>query len=118
MMKLTTAAKLGRVSNLPTVWTNVLAGCVLAGGSLGVATVLTLGVLATLLYVAGMFLNDAFDAEIDARERPERPIPAGEVSRAVVLRFPSSVIVISPDRPEDFVNAISRYARVEPGLPY
>jgi len=34
--------------------------------------------------------------------------------RAVVLRFPSSVIVISPDRPEDFVNTISQYARVEP----
>jgi Bacterial PH domain len=28
--------------------------------------------------------------------------------RAVVLRFPSSVIVISPDRPEDFVNTISQ----------
>jgi len=37
--------------------------------------------------------------------------------RAVVLRFPSSVIVISPDRPEDFVNKISHYARVEPGSP-
>jgi Bacterial PH domain len=28
---------------------------------------------------------------------------------AVVLRFRSSVIVISPDRPEDFVNTISQY---------
>ena len=37
--------------------------------------------------------------------------------RAVVLRFPSSVIVISPDRPEDFVNTISHYARVEPRSP-
>ena len=35
--------------------------------------------------------------------------------RAVVLRFPSSVTVVSPDRPEDFVNTISQYARVEPG---
>lgn len=38
--------------------------------------------------------------------------------RAVVLRFPSSVIVISPDRPEDFVSTISQYARVEPRPPY
>jgi Bacterial PH domain len=38
--------------------------------------------------------------------------------RAVVLRFPSSVIVISPDRPEDFVNTISQYARVEPRSAY
>ena len=37
--------------------------------------------------------------------------------RTVVLRFPSSVIVISPDRPENFVNTISHYARVEPSWP-
>jgi 4-hydroxybenzoate polyprenyltransferase len=34
-----------------------------------------------LLYLSGMVLNDVFDAEIDARERPERPIPSGRVSR-------------------------------------
>lgn len=38
--------------------------------------------------------------------------------RAVVLRFPSSVVVISPDRPEDFVNTIAPFARVEPRSPY
>jgi 4-hydroxybenzoate polyprenyltransferase len=27
----------------------------------------------SLCYVAGMFLNDAFDREFDARHRPERP---------------------------------------------
>jgi Bacterial PH domain len=31
--------------------------------------------------------------------------------RAVVLRFPASVIVISPERPENFVDAISQYRR-------
>lgn len=30
--------------------------------------------------------------------------------RAVVLRFPDRVIVISPDRPEEFVSAVSLYA--------
>jgi hypothetical protein len=38
--------------------------------------------------------------------------------RAVVLRFATSVIVVSPDPPEDFVNMISQYARVEPRSPY
>ncbi len=33
-----------------------------------------------LLYVSGMFLNDAFDQEFDRKYRPERPIPAGEIS--------------------------------------
>jgi hypothetical protein len=32
--------------------------------------------------------------------------------RAVVLRFRSTVIVISPDRPEEFVSTISQYARL------
>jgi 4-hydroxybenzoate polyprenyltransferase len=32
------------------------------------------------LYAAGMALNDVFDAELDRKERPERPIPSGRVS--------------------------------------
>jgi 4-hydroxybenzoate polyprenyltransferase len=68
------------VSNLPTVWTNVLAGLALAGGEPRLAIVLPLGVAVSLLYVAGMYLNDAFDHRWDAEHRPERPIPAGEAS--------------------------------------
>lgn len=33
-----------------------------------------------LLYLSGIVLNDVFDQEIDARERPTRPIPAGLVT--------------------------------------
>lgn len=78
-MKLRTALKLGRVSNLPTVWTNTLAGAVLAGAT-GFGAEFAVMLLAfSLFYTGGMFLNDAFDAGIDARERPERPIPSGEV---------------------------------------
>lgn len=84
-MKLSVALRLGRVSNLPTVGSNVLAGLVLAGGEPTGGVVLRLVAMAGLLYVGGMFLNDAFDAEIDARERPERPIPAGEATVGEVL---------------------------------
>ena len=31
------------------------------------------------LYLAGMVLNDVFDAKLDAEERPERPIPSGAI---------------------------------------
>ena len=34
----------------------------------------------SLLYTAGMFLNDAFDREFDTRVRPDRPIPSGDVT--------------------------------------
>jgi 4-hydroxybenzoate polyprenyltransferase len=79
------ALRLGRVSNLPTVWTNTLAGIVLAGGQALDERTLPLLVALSLFYTAGMYLNDAFDAGIDARERPERPIPAGLVSAETVF---------------------------------
>src|SRR5215469_15374724 len=74
---------LGRVSNLPTVWSNCLAAWLLGGaGPRPRFFCLTLG--ATLLYTAGMFLNDAFDAGFDRQYRPERPIPSGLISRPTV----------------------------------
>lgn len=77
---------LGRVPNLPTVWSNCLAGWLLAGGGsfLGFL-VLCLG--ASCLYFGGMFLNDAFDAEFDRLHRRERPIPAGLISQDAVWRW-------------------------------
>ncbi len=40
----------------------------------------------TCLYWAGMALNDYADRELDAVERPERPIPSGRVSPTTALR--------------------------------
>ena len=77
-MTLQTFLKLGRVSNLPTVWTNALAGAVLAGYP-SVTQILIVGISLTLFYTGGMWLNDAFDAEIDAMERKNRPIPMGDI---------------------------------------
>ncbi|RDD62672.1 hypothetical protein DRB17_05785 [Ferruginivarius sediminum] len=79
------ALRLGRVSNLPTVWSNVLAALALAGAPLYQASTLALLVAMSLFYVGGMYLNDAFDAPRDARERAERPIPMGQVSRGTVF---------------------------------
>ena len=76
--------KLGRASNLPTVWTNVLAGVVLAGGRPEPRRLLLLWTALSCFYTGGMFLNDAFDRELDERERPERPIPSGQVAAAEV----------------------------------
>lgn len=85
-MTLDTLLRLGRVSNLPTVWTNALAGVVLAGVDSGfLGTFLLAGIALTFFYEGGMWLNDAFDAEIDARERANRPIPNGEISVQTVF---------------------------------
>ena len=69
-MKLSVALRLGRVSNLPTVWSNTLAGTVIAGGEPWRLGTLLAALGISLLYVAGMYLNDAFDREIDANEGP------------------------------------------------
>jgi 4-hydroxybenzoate polyprenyltransferase len=73
---------LARVSNVPTIWSNVLAGTLAAAAVVEPGRWLQVAAAASLFYIGGMFLNDAFDAEIDARERPERPLPAGDVPRA------------------------------------
>lgn len=85
MMNLDVALRLGRVSNLPTVWTNVLAGITLAGGGASPSQIITLMISLTLFYLGGMYLNDAFDAGIDAVERPDRPIPARQVTAKTVF---------------------------------
>jgi len=79
-----TLLRLGRISNIPTVWTNVIAGAVIAGGTFRVADVVLIGVAMSAFYVGGMYLNDFFDREIDARERPGRPINAGEITAGAV----------------------------------
>ncbi len=92
---------LARLSNLPTVVSNALVGLVAAAmapvarfgypeqpspewrrlldmlGSDGVWPILAV----CCFYVMGMMLNDVADASIDARERPNRPIPSDRVAR-------------------------------------
>jgi 4-hydroxybenzoate polyprenyltransferase len=78
------ALRLGRVSNVPTVFTNVAAGLALAGAEPLSRFMVLLGLAVALFYVGGMYLNDAFDARWDAIHRPERPIPAGQVQASTV----------------------------------
>jgi 4-hydroxybenzoate polyprenyltransferase len=82
---------LARVSNLPTVWTNVAAAHIVADAS--IATVLTGIVSISLFYTGGMFLNDAFDASFDAAARSDRPIPAGDVSVGEVFTIGAVLLV-------------------------
>lgn len=91
----TTVLELGRVSNLPTVWTNTLAGVILAGASPNDWRLLLLLVAMSLAYTGGMFLNDAFDSDIDAKERPERPIPSGKVSVLSVFTAGFLMLVVA-----------------------
>jgi hypothetical protein len=83
-MNLGVFLRLGRVSNLPTVWTNVFAALALVGSLAGLPAA-QLAPVFTVYYLAGMYLNDAFDRHIDAVERPQRPIPSGQISAGLVF---------------------------------
>lgn len=86
---------LGRVSNLPTVWTNMIAASVLVGAS-GISLIsLPLAFALSLFYIGGMYLNDAFDAEADRASRSDRPIPAGRVSESTVTTFGFGMLVLA-----------------------
>ncbi len=74
---------LGRASNLPTVWSNCFVAYLLGGGGPWEGLVpLLIG--ATLFYLGGMYLNDAFDVGFDQQFRSERPIPSGAIKEKTV----------------------------------
>jgi len=101
--------RLTRPANLVTALADILAGAAVAFGLqsarvdpaatatlLGeVATQLPLLLVATLgLYGGGVVLNDVFDAELDAKERPERPIPRGIISVAEGAYWGGGLLVL------------------------
>lgn len=72
-----------RVPNFLTVPGDIVAGFLLAHGA-AASPGCELAVLAAAslcFYAGGLVLNDLADFEVDAKERPERPLPSGRVSR-------------------------------------
>jgi hypothetical protein len=89
-----TLLRLGRVSNLPTVWTNVIAGTTIASTVASIVDVALVGLAMTAFYVGGMYLNDFFDRDVDARERPGRPIHAGDISASAVSAIGFALLAV------------------------
>jgi len=92
--------ELCRASNLPTVWTNVLAASLL-----GVPWAFAPGMpprpfwaraawaalSLSLTYLGGMALNDVLDVEEDRIKKPQRPIPSGRISRRGAALFAAAL---------------------------
>ncbi|WP_296701590.1 UbiA-like protein EboC [Algoriphagus sp.] len=88
--KLFAHLQLTRPANVVTAIADILAGFAIAGMGIYLTSFsnsesylfdLAWLVLATIgLYAGGVALNDVFDADLDALERPERPIPSGRAS--------------------------------------
>ena len=95
--------ELFRVSNLPTVWSNLAAGAALgwmmSPDSTSFSLEMILGIICIMiagscLYTGGMVLNDVFDVTIDCQERPSRPIPSGRISIGNASRMGSILLVL------------------------
>jgi hypothetical protein len=72
---------MARISNSPTVASDVLAGAALAGAVEPSAAIGLLVVAMVAFYTAGMLLNDVCDFTWDRSHRPNRPLVVGVVSR-------------------------------------
>jgi 4-hydroxybenzoate polyprenyltransferase len=77
-------ARLLRIPNVFTALADIGMGLAFVGFPVekyGLAAA-ALGIASALLYLSGMVLNDLFDLEIDRVERPERPLPSGQIPLA------------------------------------
>ncbi|MFY0653576.1 MAG: UbiA-like protein EboC [Cyclobacteriaceae bacterium] len=90
---------LTRPANVVTAISDIIAGIAISGTFLGgievdIPTKIILLVLSTIgLYAGGIVFNDVFDADLDAKERPERPIPSGQVSKNSAAIFGLSLLI-------------------------
>ena len=81
MPKVRDVLELVRVPGMFTAQADILAGFLIAGAPVQrIPTFLLLAAASSSFYSAGMALNDAFDAPIDAMQRPGRPIPSGRIA--------------------------------------
>jgi 4-hydroxybenzoate polyprenyltransferase len=101
--KLRACLELMRPANIVTAFADILAGFAVAGGVIyfsdGELIAEPSGLLWLLLstfglYGGGVVYNDVFDAKLDAKERPERAIPSGRISRAAAAFLGGVLLLI------------------------
>jgi 4-hydroxybenzoate polyprenyltransferase len=89
--------QLVRLPNVVTAAADSLAGCLLATGSLAApGRWLPLAAASMVLYASGTALNDVFDFDIDRAERPNRPLPSGQISRRTAAWLGGLGLLLGP----------------------
>lgn len=86
-----TYLQLLRPANVVTALADVLAGTAAVGAPWSPALLWLLPGTASL-YAGGVVLNDFFDRDLDAIERPERPIPSGRISSTAAARLGAGLL--------------------------
>jgi hypothetical protein len=85
---------LARVSNSPTVASDVLAGAALAGALEPSGSIALLVIAMVVFYTAGMLLNDVCDFRWDLTHRPDRPLVQGVVARSAAASATLALFVL------------------------
>ncbi len=107
-MSMPAAADVAELVRLPAVLSvpgDVLLGAAASGQGRDVSRTAGLVAASSCLYLAGMALNDYADRDVDAVERPGRPIPSGRVSPqfalglAGALTAGAAVLAVAADGP-------------------
>lgn len=107
-----------RISNLPSIWTNVLCAAILATGKFPPRDYLIAALSLSCFYLGGMCLNDFCDRGHDSIHRPSRPIPSGVVSSkgALVMILAlfalALALLLSTDHPESLFAAVILMAAI------
>lgn len=110
-----------RPANILTAWADILVGLAASGTILTLSDrpaaippaallpVVWLLLATTGLYGGGVVFNDIFDAELDAQERPERPLPSGRASRSGAIALGIGLLLMG-------IGAAAQVSRLSAGL--
>ncbi len=94
-----------RPANILTAWADILVGFAASGTVVALSAqpeftpssllpLVWLLLSTTGLYGGGVVFNDIFDAELDAQERPERPLPSGRASMSGAIALGVTLLVL------------------------
>lgn len=90
-----------RPANVVTAVADIFAGIALSGvlvtsfSSDTLWDVLALAIATACLYAGGIVFNDVFDLELDKKERPERPLPSGQITRKNAVWFGITLFIVA-----------------------
>ncbi|MCC7372340.1 MAG: UbiA-like protein EboC [Chloroflexi bacterium] len=91
-----TYLELVRLPNLFTAVGDIVAGYLIVsrGANISWRDLIVLTIASVCLYAGGVVLNDYFDRDVDAVERPERPIPSGRIDQRDVLKLGTRLLAL------------------------
>jgi 4-hydroxybenzoate polyprenyltransferase len=87
-------ARLVRLPNVFTALADIALGAAVIGFEFAGTSTLILALASACLYCSGMVWNDVFDVEQDARERPFRPIPSGQIPVRSAVALAAILIIM------------------------